>query len=83
VLSETSSIRLSCIRNLPKKEFEYLIAVIFDENYDVREALLIPHAAIASHASYSKHVNVHYLYIRDSLRKDPQVKPIYFNNGRV
>lgn len=49
--------QLNVIRNYDKKSFDYLVAVIFGENFEVEEAYLIPHAIIGEYFSWNKHQN--------------------------
>lgn len=67
------SMQLSQIRNLNGNTFDFLIAVIFSEDYEIVHAVQIPHAIIQNHASYNEHVNAHILRIRDSILNDPVV----------
>jgi hypothetical protein len=62
-----ASTQLGVIRDLDKQEFDFLIAVIFETNWQVKCAVKIPHTAIATLASYRKHVNGHVLHVRPSL----------------
>ena len=52
-----SSRELSVIRNLDKKQFDYLIVVIFDRSFCIKEAYSIPHDIIQRYALYRHHVN--------------------------
>jgi len=76
VTPDNPSRQLSAIRNLDAKDFDYLIAVIFDAEFNVIEAVQVPHETVAKYASYRKHVNAHILHVRDDLLKDPQVQTI-------
>jgi hypothetical protein len=71
-----SSIQLSAIRNLQEKDFDELIAVIYDEYFTINEAVSIPHGAVAEHASYRKHVNAHILFIKWPVLSDSRVRYI-------
>ncbi len=67
---------LNVIRNYDKKQFDYLIALIFDKEFDVKEAYLIPHDMIARHAKFSKHQNGYILTLMGPILHDPAVKDI-------
>ena len=69
--TNSNSIRLSTIRNLDDKTFDFLIAVVFDGEYEVRQAIKIPHAVVASYVYFQKHVNGHVLYLRPSILETP------------
>jgi hypothetical protein len=62
---DSTPTHLSAIRGLPTQLFDDLIAVIFDEEYVVDRAVLLPFQVVSSLARYRKHVNGSYLYLRD------------------
>jgi hypothetical protein len=64
-LSDVNKSRqLGVVRNLKKKEFDFLIGVIFNSEFSVLEAYKIPHAAIAEYARFSSHQNGHILQLK-------------------
>jgi hypothetical protein len=76
ITPQNNSTQLSAIRNLEEKDFDVLIAVIFDEQFNVSEAVYIPHAVVVEHAKYRKHVNAHILLIKGPVLSDPRIKSI-------
>jgi hypothetical protein len=76
ITPKNKSTQLSAIRNLQEKDFDELIAVIYDEHFNINEAVSIPHAVVAEHATYRKHVNAHILFIKGPVLSDPRVKCI-------
>ncbi|MEZ8407925.1 hypothetical protein AB6C88_08970 [Vibrio splendidus] len=76
VTPTNQSRQLSAIRNYDEKDFDYLVAVIFDENFDVIEALLVPHEVIGKYATFRKHVNAHILVLKGPILTDSRVKHI-------
>lgn len=56
---------LSAIRGLEKKHFDFLVAVVFNEDYSVRRAVMIPRETVEQIAKFRKHVNAHILMLRD------------------
>lgn len=56
---------LSAIRGLEKKHFDFLVAVIFNEDYTVQRAVQLPHDTVQRIAKFRKHVNAHIVMIRD------------------
>jgi len=76
VTTDKASRQLSSIRSLDAKNFDYLIAVIFDSEFNVIEAVRVPHKIIGKYAYFQKHVNAHILHVRGDLLKDPQVETI-------
>ncbi len=74
-----SSRQLGVIRKLGEKEFDYLIGVIFNRDFSVKEAYQIPHKVIEKYAKYSNHQHGHILQLKGGLLKDPTVKDITEN----
>lgn len=68
--------QLSAIRNLQAQDFDVLVAVVFNDAFDVMEAISVPHAVIGEYAAYRKHVNAHILHVRGSLLEDPRVTSV-------
>ena len=64
---ENGSRQLGQIRNLPAKAFDTLAAVLFDEDYRVVKAALIPHERVVEKATYVKHTNSWRFLFRDSV----------------
>jgi len=71
VTSRNRSRQLSAIRNLKNHAFDYLIAVIFNEQVAVEKVVKIPHEIINKYAQYREHVNAHILLLRDDILTDP------------
>lgn len=67
--ASNGSRQLSAIRNLAAKDFDVLIAVVFNEQFEVLEAWSIPHEVIDGFAGYREHVNAHVLHVRGALLK--------------
>lgn len=76
VTPTNNSRQLSAIRKYDEKDFDQLAAVIYDENFNVIEALLIPHEVIGEYASYREHVNAHILILKGPILNDPRVQSI-------
>lgn len=53
------STQLGIIRNLEDENFDFLVPVIFDENWTVSYAAKIPHRLVTSFAKKRDHVNGH------------------------
>jgi hypothetical protein len=73
---KNKSRQLGAIRNLDKGDFDELVAVIFNESYEVVEAVSIPHSVIADYGKYRSHVNAHILHLRGPLLSDSRVQDI-------
>ena len=67
VTPDNPSTQLSVIRDLDSKDFDILIAVVFDEAWCVRSAAKIPHDVVSKLATFRKHVNGHVMHLRPSV----------------
>lgn len=76
VTPENKSRQLGAIRNLDDKDFDQLAAIIFNENYEILDALLIPHEVVAEYAKYRNHVNAHIMHLKGNILTDTRVKDI-------
>jgi Family of unknown function (DUF6998) len=71
VTARNRSRQLSAIRNLTHHDFDYLIAVIFNEQVVVEKVVKIPHEIIDKYSRFRKHVNAHILILQDDILTDP------------
>lgn len=76
VTASNKSRQLSAIRKYAEKDFDILVVVIYNESFEVVDALLIPHEVVGEYASYREHVNAHILSLKGPILKDPRVKCI-------
>jgi hypothetical protein len=76
VTPTNKSRQLGAIRNLANKDFDELVAVIFDEDFGILEAVVIPHPVVSEFSSYRAHVNANILHVRGALLFDPRVRSI-------
>lgn len=76
VTPRNNSRQLSAIRNYDEKDFDNLVAVIFDESFNVLDAVLIPHEVVGEYAKYRKHVNAHILLLKGPILDDPRVESL-------
>lgn len=61
---------LNVIRNYNDNQFDYLIIVIFNEHFEVKEAYLLPHETIKLYARFSKHQNGYILIAKGDVLED-------------
>lgn len=66
--SYNKSKQLSPIRNLEARDFDSLIAVLFNEQFDVTLVVKIPQEIIARYARFNEHVNGHILVLNKILK---------------
>lgn len=64
VSSRNKSLQAGDIRKLDEHLFDQLAGVVFDEKYDVKFAMLIPHSLIQNSALQIKHTNSYRIYLR-------------------
>ena len=76
ITPENKSRQLSAIRKLKEKDFDYLVGVIFDQNYSIIDAVVVPHSVVAEYSIYKEHVNAHILHLRGSVLEDPRIRSI-------
>ncbi len=73
VTPKNNSRQLSAIRKYEEKDFDVLVAVIYDENFNVIEAVQFPYEVVADYAIYRSHVNAHILTLKGPILSDPRV----------
>ncbi len=76
VTADNPSRQLSAIRKYEDKDFDELIAVIFDEEFDIVLAVKIPHEVIGDYARFSSHSNGHLLTLKGNILKDDRLEYI-------
>lgn len=67
---------LNVIRNYDSNQFDYLIIVIFDKHFVVKEAYSIPHAVVSEYARYSTHQNGYILIAIGKVLFDERIENI-------
>jgi hypothetical protein len=68
--------QLSAIRNLKNHDFDYLIAILFNERVEVTSVMKMPHAIIEKYARYREHVNAHILILSGGILDDPLIEDL-------
>jgi hypothetical protein len=76
VTPENRSTQLGVIRNLDGKDFDFLVAVVFDANWQVHHAAIIPHQTVALLSIFRPHVNGHIMHLRPAIIGNPDVQDI-------
>ena len=67
VTKHNGSRQLGVIRNLDEKLFDYLIAVIFNEDFSENEIWKVPYRFVKENSRFSKHQNGHILIANPEL----------------
>jgi hypothetical protein len=76
VTPSNNSRQLSAIRKYEEADFEYLIAVIFDENFSIIEAYLISHEIVGKYGRFQKHTNALNLIMSGAILDDPGIMKV-------
>lgn len=76
--------QMGVMRNLERTGFDYLGAVIFDEDFNVKECYIIPRKLLLKYAKktknprFSKHQNGYIFFLRGKILQDKKVKMLKF-----
>lgn len=70
------STQASVIRDLDSGHFDYLVGVLFDDDFNVTRACIVPHKVVKESAAYRKYINGWLLHLRPSLWDTPGVRDI-------
>ena len=76
VTPANKSKQLSAIRDIEGKHFDFLIAVVYNKNFEVILALKIPHAVVVRRSSFVEKTNSYKLMAEVSLKSEPGVEDI-------
>jgi hypothetical protein len=74
VTPANKSVQLGAIRDLDRSDFDFLVGILFDQNYSVTLALKIPHAVVCERARFVSRTNSNTLHLRMSLLEDKRVE---------
>lgn len=73
-----NSRQLNVIRNYEDNQFDYLVAVIFGNDFDVAEVYLIPHDVLKEYFPFNKHQNGIVVTLTQEFIHDTRVKDITY-----
>ena len=68
--------RFSAIRQLDEHHFDYLVAVLFENDFKVSRASIIPYDEVERVAFWQQHVNAHIMPISDTIWELASAKDI-------
>ena len=71
--SHNSFRELSALRGLDRREFDYLVGILFKEDFSVWKACRIPHATVLKVAKYATRTNAWRFNLRDNVWSRPEV----------
>lgn len=72
--AHNKSRQLGVVRKLQAREFDELIAVLFDEDLRLLEMWRVPHDAVAEYARWVPTLNGHRIHVKPPLTDDPRVE---------
>lgn len=73
VTAKKKPTQLSAIRKINEDDFDVLIALIFNAEYEVITALEIPKEIVIEYSRYKAHVNANFLHIKGPILNDNRV----------
>src|SRR5205085_12155662 len=76
ITRHNNSRQLSAIRDLAGEHFDFLAGVLFNEDYTVLRAALIPHAVPIDRATFVERTNSHRSLLRDDVCNAPDVRDV-------
>jgi hypothetical protein len=76
VTPANKSRQLSAIRDIQGEHFNFLIAVVYDKDFEVILALKIPRSVVVAKSTYVKSTNSYKLMAEDGLKDEPGVEDI-------
>ena len=76
VTPKNKSRQLSAIRDIEGEHFNFLIAVVYNKDFEVILALKIPRSVVVAKSSYVKSTNSYKLMAEDGLKDEPGVEDI-------
>ena len=62
--------QLSVIRNIDSRHFQFLVAVIFNEDFSKRDIWKIPIRIVKKHSKFSKHQNGHIFVLDNNVTRE-------------
>jgi hypothetical protein len=74
--SKNHSRQLSALRDLTTKHFDYLIGIIFHEDFQILKACIIPHEIILQKSRFSTHSNSYIFILTDDIWQIAGVRDI-------
>ena len=76
VTPQNASTQLSAMRRLQDRPFDIMAAVLFNPDFTVRYAALVPIEAVLKYSNFVEHTNSYTFLFRPSVLEDPLVQDI-------
>jgi hypothetical protein len=74
--AKNPSTQLGVMRDLSDGHFDYLLAVYFNEEFEVAAAYLVEHGAVVQHALFGKAQRGHILHAKSALLADSRCRDV-------
>jgi len=71
--------QLSAMRGLDAGGFDYLAGILFNEDYSVKRAAIVPHTLVLANATFVEYTKSWKFYLRDAVWTWPQVEDVTDN----
>ena len=68
--------QLSFLRRLPERTFDFLAGVLFNADYSILRAAIVPHALLEPRCRFSKHANGWLFKLDESVWSLPDVRDV-------
>jgi len=81
--AENTSRQLSALRRLNCRPFDFLAGVLFDAQFRVMRACLLPHEVVVRRATFMPQVNGHRFLLRDDVWDEPGVTDVTAKAARA
>jgi len=76
ITRQSKSRQLSFIRHLPDKKFDFLAGVLFNGDYSIYRAAIVPHSLLEPRCRFSKHANGWIFKLEDDVWTMPEVRDV-------
>jgi hypothetical protein len=76
ITPENPSTQLGVMRDLADASFDFLLAIYFDEDFDVKAAYLLEHSAVVQHSLFNKAQRGHVLHAKGALLADSRCRDV-------
>jgi hypothetical protein len=80
--AENGSRQLGGIRGMDEQRFDYLVGMLFDENFAPLKAAIIPWEVVKANATYTAHTNSWKFILKDSVWTLPGVQDLRIEEPR-
>lgn len=76
ITPHNKSRQLSSLRKLPEKHFDFLAGILFNADYSIYRAVIIPHEIIEPRSRFSTHTNGWIFRLEDDVWSVPTAKDV-------